>query len=496
MKNSKVIQLLRTFNSEELKRLDDFLCSPYFNKKTNVVKLFKALKKFSPLYDSADLNEENIYKMVFPGKSYNYGTMKNLIHEFSTLAKEFMAYQDFGEDHFLKKLDVLYGLASRNLNKFFEPILKETEQAYRTFENLGDEYFKNNFELEIVKLYSHYRTGRAELEPGKRIELAQSSATYLICYSLIVSFKLCHDIMTASPKKDFDYRATLAYKFVESVGTMKLMDSIKACVPEFYPVIAIYFNRFMIASDLDDDDTYYFELKKLIYENLVKFSKAEKFNLIVQIESSCTEKINKGRDFFNDLHEIYNLKLKNNIYTLNDSDFFPVAGFRKIVINAIYLKKFEWTENFIKKYIHQLHEEDRDNTLYFSRALLNFAKGSYNKTLEDISMVKFKDYVIKFYAWSLKLKALFELGYFEDAFYALDSFNHSVKDDNKSPEQARKKVSNFLSLYRKILKLKLEPDKIGNDEMIFLNNKINSTEVLDNIWLKSKINELHTGVKS
>lgn len=111
-------------------------------------------------------------------------------------------------------------------------------------------------------------------------------------------------------------------------------------------------------------------------------------------------------------------------------------------------------------------------------------------------MVKFKDYVIKFYAWSLKLKALFELGYFEDAFYALDSFNHSVKDDNKSPEQARKKVSNFLSLYRKILKLKLEPDKIGNDEMIFLNNKINSTEVLDNIWLKSKINELHTGVKS
>lgn len=491
MKNSKVIQILKSFSSEELKRFGDFLRSPFFNKKSNVIKLFKAFKKFGPAFDSVDLTDVNIYKKVFPGKSYNYGTMKNLIHEFNTLAKEFIAFQDFNDDHFLKKLDMLYGLASRKLNKIFDSSLKETEITYHKLENLGDEYFKNKFELEIVKLYSHYRTGRAELDPEKRIELAQHCAIYLVCYSLIISFKLCHDIMTSSAKKDFDYKNTLAYKFIEEAGSERLMDDIKKYAPEFYPVVAIYFNSFMIASGADDDDSYYIDLKELIRENLSRFSRPEKYNLIIQLESRCTEKIKSGKDFLNDLFEINNLKIENNLYTLNESDYFPVVGFRKIVTNAIYLKKFEWTEEFIKKYLHQLPEEDIDNTLHYSNALLNFAKGYYNEALENITMVKLKDYISKFNAWSLKLKALYELGYYEEALYALDSYTHSLKDDKKSPEAVRKSVSNFLNLYRKILKFKLQPEKNESDDLLFWNNTIpNSIEVFDVKWLTSKIEEL------
>ena len=40
MLNSSVIEILRTFSQEDLKKFDEFINSKYFNKKTSVANLF------------------------------------------------------------------------------------------------------------------------------------------------------------------------------------------------------------------------------------------------------------------------------------------------------------------------------------------------------------------------------------------------------------------------------------------------------------------------
>ena len=52
---------------------------------------------------------------------------------------------------------------------------------------------------------------------------------------------------------DFDYRDNIAYKFIESIGPEKFINCMEKYTPEFYPVIAIYFNRFMIAAGFDEE---------------------------------------------------------------------------------------------------------------------------------------------------------------------------------------------------------------------------------------------------
>ena len=50
MEKSTLVEILRTFSKDELTSFGDLAASPYFNKKTNVTKLCKALNKFAPSF--------------------------------------------------------------------------------------------------------------------------------------------------------------------------------------------------------------------------------------------------------------------------------------------------------------------------------------------------------------------------------------------------------------------------------------------------------------
>ncbi len=90
MKKSSAIEIISTFSKEDLDLFSDFLKSPYFNKIKNAVKLYTEIKRYAPGFDNENIDKEKLWKKIFPGKEYNYGTMKNLIHEFTRLAEKFV----------------------------------------------------------------------------------------------------------------------------------------------------------------------------------------------------------------------------------------------------------------------------------------------------------------------------------------------------------------------------------------------------------------------
>ena len=91
MLKTSVLELLRTFSADELRKFSDFVASPYFNKKTPVENFWKILKKYSPAFDNEKLNREIFWNELFPEKNFNYGVMKNLIYELTQLTEKFMS---------------------------------------------------------------------------------------------------------------------------------------------------------------------------------------------------------------------------------------------------------------------------------------------------------------------------------------------------------------------------------------------------------------------
>ena len=89
MDNYKIIDVLRTLSTKELRRFGELVGSPYFNKNKNVMTLFKILSAYHPGYNNRNLTIENIYKKIFPGAKYDYHKINNVISDLYKLSEKF-----------------------------------------------------------------------------------------------------------------------------------------------------------------------------------------------------------------------------------------------------------------------------------------------------------------------------------------------------------------------------------------------------------------------
>jgi hypothetical protein len=424
---------------------------------------------------------------LFGGRDYNDGTMRKLFSEMQTLAEQYLMHSAFeNKSNFQRKLDLLSRLDEKKLDRIFEMTVEALNNERQ--KGLDDDYFKYNFELEVAKLNFRLGKGRAGFEPKNVRDNLLQCAVYLICYSLITMFKLNQDVMVTSVSIDFDYKDTIVYKFIEALGPAKFIGHIKTYALEYYPVICIYFNRFMIALGEDKDDKYYYELKEMILINIERFTRFEKYNLMLFLENSCDEKIMMGKDFKDELHDIHLKMLSMGLVTSQDNDLFPLIRFRKMILNALSLGKLEWTENFVKDYINLLPENFRENMSYYSQAYIHFKKGIYENTLLNISRVKLDVYSVKFDTWILKLQSELELGYYEEALYSVDSYKHLLRNDSSSPEWMKKRIHNFINFFHKILKVRSEENELKEFEKENLAKEIlNSKDLIERKWLLEKL---------
>ena len=62
MKNSKLINILKTFSPEEIKLFEKFLASPFHSSGKNCIPLFRSMKKYYPEFDTDKISYENLHK--------------------------------------------------------------------------------------------------------------------------------------------------------------------------------------------------------------------------------------------------------------------------------------------------------------------------------------------------------------------------------------------------------------------------------------------------
>src|SRR5262245_14354555 len=102
MKNTKLVNILKTFSKEEMKEFEKFVCSPYHNTGKNCMPLIKQLQKFYPEFESDVLTYENLYKKLYPGKKFNKQVMWNLTSAAEKMADEFIIHERLKKDEFTR----------------------------------------------------------------------------------------------------------------------------------------------------------------------------------------------------------------------------------------------------------------------------------------------------------------------------------------------------------------------------------------------------------
>jgi hypothetical protein len=490
MLKSSLIEIIRTFGNEEFLKFEDFIKSPYHNKNSNAIKLYLEIKKYSPDFESKELDKEIVWKELFPEKVYNYGTVKNLIHELSKLAMKFIVLEEF-EENILERDNILMNcLNERNITKLFNVKMNELERQYSKESFKKDYFFINDFysaysKINWIKIY-HNRANNLNAVTEK--DLINSSATFVYSF-LIYLFKYYNNVMTDSVNQNFSMDKNILPVFLKEISPEiieKLLAVVKDNSERDYKILNVFWK--MSRSQLNNQNIEYFlDFKKALNDNiniLSKWDAKDLFNLMGNsLNNIDASKINTERELF----ELTNSMLSNGIIfnrdgTITTSDF--------ILYNwrAFNAGEYETIKKFTDKYLNKIPKDSMEYSEKVSLAFLLFGEGKFEEVLEIITSLQHPNFILKVRMKHLKAKCLYELNDFVTFDSEYKSIYHFLKNNRSLSMKIKTDTKYLFDNIKRMLKLK---EKFSSYEYDKLKNEIAECSFNKNSWLNIKINILN-----
>lgn len=477
MYNSSTLKILSSFDKDEFKRFEDFICSPFFNKKKNLTALFSELKKYYPGFESRDLKSEMLWERIFPGKNYNYGIMKNLVYDLHKITENFLQYLQFESNEIGRTNLLLKEFSERNLLKHFEKEAKRNAAALKKSKR-DAAYYQNNLNFQILRrtfLYTK-KLGKERLQDIHELNRA------LLEFFFIYFFDTNYHAVLAIDVLNTDYDSELINTVIKFFDSSPLKVSDDELV--FYLFVKLAMER--------DDINGFYKIKSLIEKNYSGFSKELQYVFYIRLCDFCTRRILNETKFSKELYEICRSMLDKKLYTDGKNKYMTYNLYLCISESALMCNEAEWAKKFIEEYKERLDPEFRE--LFYQKAMISyfFVNGEFGSALELLSKIKITAQTDKLSIKQFQAMCYYEMDYLEELELLIDSSRHFISlDKNISPEKARKFLG-FFHIMKKLIGLrsKKEFKEDLNVEIGQLHQEIHSKRYSHGIWLTKKLDEL------
>ncbi|MBK9332684.1 MAG: hypothetical protein IPM96_09875 [Ignavibacteria bacterium] len=488
MKDSKLINLIKTFTPHEFRELELFTDSPYFNRGRNLSAFFKCLKKYYPGFEEESFSEENFYEELYPGKKYDKLKSKTLIHTLSSemfkLCKEFLIQTGLNEDSHKREYYLLNRLREKRSYKEFEKIFNTSTANKELPEKGGALDFINQF-------YSAQNFMVYCIENGDISGAVDSIISQGECFAVAALIKGYRnpELSIAAKTHNVNFRENLIDNLMSHLDSPGVLEVMKKNNDKFYPYVAVNYAAYLMMKHTEDHK-YYFEFKKMVDEYYSLFGQSERFYLYAMLISYCSMQCRNDNPeiFGREQFEIHKRSVELGVYKNSENDIMDIVKFRNIAICAFTFNETDWFETFVNDFINELKPEYRENMRYFSYAYVHFGRKEFGKSLENLIMVHDDFFYFKMDAKKLLLLIYFELGYFEQANSLIKSVKEYIANTKDLTDKIKDRERIFIKAVNELLNLK----ESGNKKDIgILETEISKDLNLTfKIWLLEKVNEL------
>jgi hypothetical protein len=484
MRESKLIEILKTFTAAEWKTFEKFAASPYFSTGRDVSGLFNLIKKHFPDFSSDELDKEKAYRIIFPAEAFNEKKLKNLSSDLTRLAEQFLAHEHLRSDEALFEESLAAAYKDKKSEKLFLKTLNSLDRKISEIRFDSDAGFAREEKLERLKEGYYLAANKFDKSVPIRIKYTE----YSILTFLISFLRKQRDIYIIEHSYNMDFRSPLIDSVNESIDFDKMLGLLKKRKSEWLWLIEIYY--YAVKSIQNTDNITLIEkFKKLFFANIDKFSHREKYFIFndfiawIHFRDSKTGAYSIEEEF-----QITKKMLENNAYSPSDKDYLHVVLYRNILIMAISLKEYKWFERFIEEYTPRLKPEFRENMKNLATANLHFEKGNFDDALTCLGSIPYDVFVYKIDIKNLMLRVYYELELFDQAFSLIDAFKHFLSDSDEFSDYFKTQHSNFLVLYNKLLKAK---SNNNFKDVGFISKEIEKKEnVASKGWLLEKAKEM------
>lgn len=473
MQNSKLYSILGYFNRYEQNRLRKFMLSPYFNKNQALVQLFELLMQHINAQKPAELEKEEIWRIVYPESPYDDVLFRKNSSDLLKLIERYLAQQVYEENPIHQATYLIAAIGNRKMERLNNTTLNSArrlsnQQLFRTADYYLHQYHieKNYYEL---REQEHDRTARWNVEEIlnnlDRFFLAEKLRYF--CSVLSQQFLVSHE-----------YKLLFIDEIISHIEKFSYQD---------VPPVAVYYQIYLTQKDAENTE-HYFKLIELIekFGDLFPTNEAE---FIYQAALNyCIKKLNQGsRQFLEEYFNLFVILLQKEML-LTDGELSP-WHFRNIVVIALRLGKYKWTEEFINDYKSYLPETMRDNAVTFNLAQLYFYQKKYEKVIQTLQTVEYEDLTYNLNSKTFLLMTYYETDEIEPLYSLMDSFRTYLNRHKDFSSAKRVHYTNLIKFTKKLTKIMPSDSKAIQK----LKEEIEQAEekgIASITWLKEKIAEL------
>lgn len=478
MEKSTVIEILRTFSKEELAGFADFADSPYHNKKSNVTKLYKALRKFAPEFPPEKITKEKMWSAVFPGKAYNYGIMKNQIFDLSKLLEKFLELENQKAKLIERDINLLQQYKLRALKSLFSKSIRETKKKFST-SLIDNSTFYYGYMLEYTEIsFIDYEFLLKSKKTDYYSELNRNLSLFFFTNQLYHNHNNIQLAFNKHAYVDMDHHEKTLKTYEESPFKSKYTD--------------ILFNAYKAARDPEDTHSYE-TVKKLFFENHNSFTRSIQYDIAVCLLNFCRNNASKGnKKFIADEFQYIKLIVEENLYQNTGFGWMDQYLYMNSVMCACRAGEYDWAEKFINEKNHELTENIREQYKNYAYTTLNLRLGKFEEALKYLSKCNNVDDGDKLNIKVFEFNAYYELGYYDELKALADTTLHFLRKDKIFSEAEHNAFRNYITAITKLMDYKFNVAGKKKDESFLgsVQDFVNSNRILNSRWLTQKIDEL------
>ncbi len=488
MISSKAVDVLETFAPEELKEFGQFLRSPYFNSNKNLIKLFDVLK----VSLAKDIDEEQLYAKVFPGKKYNYGIFKNLLSELYVQVCEYLAVKRIRQKYGDKNTYLIKELVDRKLVKHADKWIITTKDFF-TDKALAIEDLHTDFLMEEYSAFSNYARDQRWLQNLSKKEdpllMSKKFAVYFLARFISQYLFITHSM--------FKLKKEIQLKPMQDIMN-DTYNFLKENLEEEVPTVEILYHIVKMHAEPSNTEWYY-QLKELWVKHKSNVSVQIARNGFIYLSNYCENRFENGDDDF--IMEQFNLERN---YFKDDLPMKFLGGvnpdtYEKMIVNGLTIGEINYIEDFIEKYNKSLPETAWNATHHYTKAYVEFSKKNYNDAIELLSKIDGGFLLTEFAVKDLLLMTYYELSEWE-RFYSL-SVSHKAFTVNHSklhPELKKSRLG-FIKNIHALAKIKENISVKKNGLDVKLNGLLKDFKKepsISRMWLSEKAKELKNELKN
>lgn len=493
MLKSKALDIIGSFSSEEVKEFREFLSSSYYNTNKTLSKFYDLIAKFYPDFNKSTLTKEYLYGKLYPGEKYRDEVIRNLLSRLLSQGESYLRVKGFEEDSFGRDIYLIEELNKRKIGSLFDKNVNRMEKLLAKKDIDGNSYFYK-FRLETEK-FNYNLTNRrisSPLEIDEDMEILKKRGEHIINFFIMTHLKETDFLNKFSNLYNYDIDDFLTIDFNKKTDLINVLVHLMKRKDEYSSVYEIYY--YLISAFQDMNETsYYFKFKEALLKNGDLFSIDEKHYLFGKLidYAIIKNRASKDNSFAEEHFNNYVLYLEKEYYKHSKSDYLPLDLFRNVLIQSLRRRDFEWTEEFIKKFIVKLKKDYQDNMYNYSVAFLEYQKGNFEKALEAINKVVYNFFTFKYDVRNLNLMICYELEQWESVRSILESYKRFLLNNKMVGRDRKEFYGNFLKYVGKVTKLKSGPGKTAKVDKDFLRKEVISTNNFSyKDWVLEKIDQL------